>query len=45
LLVTGANNAAIAEKLGSSLHTVKIQVARILAKLEVKTRTEAVVKA
>jgi LuxR family transcriptional regulator, maltose regulon positive regulatory protein len=45
LLITGANNQTIAEKLTISLHTVKIHVARILAKLEVKTRTEAAARA
>jgi LuxR family maltose regulon positive regulatory protein len=41
-LATGVPNAAVAVKLGISVHTVKRHVANILAKLDVGTRGEAV---
>jgi DNA-binding CsgD family transcriptional regulator len=42
LLVLGARNRAIAQRLGISAHTVKFHVASILGKLGVATRTQAV---
>lgn len=45
LIARGANNAAIAEQLVISLHTVKTHVAHILAKLGVASRTAAAVRA
>jgi DNA-binding NarL/FixJ family response regulator len=45
LIAAGANNAAIAQQLVISLHTVKTHVAHILAKLNVASRTEAALQA
>ncbi len=45
LLATGATNPAIAAELFITERTVKAHVTRILAKLDVATRTEAVTKA
>ena len=45
LIAVGANNAAIAQQLVISLHTVKTHVAHILAKLNVTSRTEAALRA
>lgn len=45
LLATGATNPAIADRLSITERTVKAHVTRILAKLEVSTRTEAVSRA
>jgi predicted ATPase/DNA-binding CsgD family transcriptional regulator len=45
LIAAGANNAAIAQQLVISLHTVKTHVAHILAKLDVTSRTEAALRA
>ncbi len=45
LLAQGAANKAIAHALGISEHTVKFHVNAILSKLDVQSRTEAVVKA
>jgi len=45
LLPSGQSNAELAEKLGISAGTVKIHVERILAKLNLKDRTRAAVKA
>jgi DNA-binding CsgD family transcriptional regulator len=45
LLPSGASNLALAEKLNIAPGTVKIHVERILAKLNVKDRTQAAVKA
>lgn len=42
LMADGANNRLIATRLGISRHTVKFHVASILAKLDARTRTEAV---
>jgi DNA-binding NarL/FixJ family response regulator len=44
-MADGATNKAIARRLGISFHTVKFHVAAILEKLDVDTRTEAVMKA
>ena len=45
LVATGLSNKQIAEELGISAHTVKFHVNAILGKLDVHSRTEAVVKA
>lgn len=45
LIATGLSNKQIAERLGISAHTVKFHVNAILAKLDVHSRTEAVVRA
>jgi DNA-binding NarL/FixJ family response regulator len=45
LIATGLSNKRIATKLGISAHTVKFHVNAILAKLDVHSRTEAVVRA
>ena len=45
LIAAGASNAAIAARLVLSIHTVKTHVARILAKLDVASRTEAASRA
>ncbi len=45
LIAAGASNAAIAAQLVLSIHTVKTHVARILAKLDVASRTEAASRA
>jgi two-component system, NarL family, nitrate/nitrite response regulator NarL len=45
LIATGLSNKLIAERLGISAHTVKFHVNAILAKLDVHSRTEAVVRA
>lgn len=45
LMSTGASNQAISDQLVISLHTTKIHVGRILAKLEVDSRTGAVAAA
>jgi DNA-binding NarL/FixJ family response regulator len=42
LMADGANNGIIASRLGISRHTVKFHVASILAKLDARSRTEAV---
>lgn len=42
MMADGASNKIIAHKLGISDHTVKFHVTSILAKLNVGTRTEAV---
>ena len=45
LMVTGAGNEEIADKLAISTNTVKSHVSSILRKLDVKTRVEAVIQA
>ncbi|MCA9707887.1 MAG: response regulator transcription factor [Myxococcales bacterium] len=45
LVAAGLSNKQIAEELGISAHTVKFHVNAILSKLDVHSRTEAVVKA
>lgn len=45
LVASGLSNKLIAEELGISAHTVKFHVNAILSKLDVHSRTEAVVKA
>lgn len=45
LVASGLSNKQIAEELGISAHTVKFHVNAILGKLDVHSRTEAVVKA
>lgn len=44
LVATGMSNKQVAAKLGISAHTVKFHVNAILSKLDVHTRTEAVVR-
>jgi two-component system, NarL family, nitrate/nitrite response regulator NarL len=45
LVAAGLSNKQIADRLGISTHTVKFHVNAILAKLDVHSRTEAVVRA
>lgn len=45
LLAAGSSNQQIAEKLVISLHTVKLHVKHIFAKLTVTNRTQAVIRA
>ncbi len=45
LLAAGASNRAIAEELVVSLPTVKTHVSRVLAKLNVRSRGQAVARA
>jgi len=45
LIAQGLSNQAIAEKLFISLHTVKTHARRINAKLNVKNRTQAIIRA
>jgi LuxR family maltose regulon positive regulatory protein len=45
LIAQGHSNQAIADQLHISLHTVKTHARRINAKLEVKSRTQAIVRA
>jgi len=45
LIAQGMSNQEIAEKLFISLHTVKTHARRINSKLEVKSRTQAIIKA
>jgi len=45
LIAKGHSNQEIADKLHISLHTVKTHARRINAKLEVKSRTQAIVQA
>ena len=45
LLARGLTNRAIALELGITQHTVKFHVNAIMSKLDVQSRTEAVVRA
>lgn len=45
LLVNGFDNAEMSKKLSVSLHTIKAHMCSILQKLDVKDRTQAVIKA
>ena len=45
LIAKGLSNQEIADRLHISLHTVKTHARRINAKLEVKSRTQAIVRA
>ncbi|WP_416332560.1 response regulator transcription factor [Marinobacter sp. NP-4(2019)] len=45
LIAKGLSNQEIADQLHISLHTVKTHARRINAKLEVKSRTQAIVRA
>lgn len=45
LLAEGMSNSELAEELGLSTHTVKVHIKKILAKLNVKDRTNAVLMA
>ena len=45
LLVQGKTNSEIAEELCISIHTIKVYVANILQKLQVRDRIQAVIKA
>jgi LuxR family maltose regulon positive regulatory protein len=45
LIAEGASNRQIAERLVISVGTVKIHINRLMSKLEVRNRTEAVARA
>jgi len=45
LLINGYDNAQMSQKLSVSIHTVKAHICNILQKLNVKDRTQAVIKA